>query len=91
MVFGVRSDQQVTYLLHIDLQEAYGDPEDSLVRVLLDVVEDVGDGARHNTELVLRLGGRLGHLPIIELDFRCGLLLLLVEVALAPENGVRLA
>ena len=91
MGFGVRCDQQVTYLLHVDLQEAYGDPEDRLVRVLFDVVENVGDGARHNAELVLRCCGRLGHLPLVELDLRCGLQLLFVEVSLAPKDRVRLA
>ena len=89
MVLTVWSDQQVCYVLHVNLEEAYRDTKHSLVRIQLNVIEYVLHGTRYNTELVLSLR----HFLIIEIDFLRGrgLLLLSIKVALASKYGMRFA
>ena len=80
-VLTIWGNEQVSDVLHVDLKETDGYTEYGLVRILFNVVEDVLDGARNYSKLVLSPR----HLLIIQIVFRgchrC-LLLLSIEVSL---------
>ena len=61
MVFTVWCHEQVSDVFHVDFKETNGYTEDGLIWILLNVVEDVLNGTRNNTKLVLCPG----HLLII--------------------------
>jgi len=89
MAFAVWNDKQVSDVLHVDLQEADCHSEHCLIGVFFDIVEDVLDGAWHDSKLILCLG----HLSIVEINLRLKLRLLLlsIQITLASKDRMCLA
>ena len=63
MAFEVWNDEQVSDVLHVNFEETDRDSEHGLVWILFNVVEDVLDSTRHDTELIL--GGRLWNFALV--------------------------
>ena len=53
MVFTVWCHEQVSDVFHVDFKETNSYTKDGLIWILLNVVEDVLNGTRNNTKLVL--------------------------------------
>lgn len=84
---ALRGKQQVSDDLHVHFKEADGHPENCLVRVLFDVVKDILNCPRNYSKLVLRGS----HLFVLTLSQQARVLSHVVQVALAPEDCVRLS